>query len=599
MEENGTVVKAVDPRAIEAATGLSQDSGMAFMGGLVDILVHMNRTISPWWSKQRDMELRAFWKDGESGSIVMGLAQNKLATIPITIVPNDMSIVAHNRQALTMNDRLMNNSEFGLGLHGVMLKFVEDYLGQDNGAFMEILGDGPADGPIVGPVWGLRHLDSYHCLRTGDPIYPVMYTGEDGVLYKIHNARVIFVSQMPSSRRDMFNVGFCSVSRSLRILQNMHNVLNYQDEKMGARAASQILVGSGITGREIIKTIAASQHMMDNLGLENLSRTIAIGSPTGDIKLDRIELNDLKTFDEETTKTFAAYALASAWGLEFQDLIPISGTKSSETISLQRARVRLPQAFMESFLQQANSKLVPPHLQVKMDFVDDQADKERSTIQDIDSRNFERQMSAGVTTPEVVQQIQFEKGYINRSQLRSMQLSRGKLENGAPVQSLFFNPNYTDMLILPSWLLVTPATTPEVALEAISVNKMYIYAIVGETKSQPVHNKAEEALAALEWLESEYRKAIMDVNLQITPDQSQEDEPESESEQEADLQDEGSSSPTDGQQTNQERGEVGKATNFFQQNSQQFQVNELMKQSGPWNRFVTTLKELFKVSPQT
>ena len=559
----------------------------------------MNQTVSPWWSQQRDMELRAFWKDGSSGSIVMGLAQNKLATIPIKIVPHDMSITAHNRQALTLSNRLMSNSEFGLGLHGVMLKFAEDYLGQDNGAFMEILGDGPPDGPIVGPVWGLRHLDSRFCLRTADPIYPVVYTGDDGVLYKIHNARIIFISQMPSTRRDMHNVGFCSVSRSLRILENMHNFLNYQDEKIGARAASQILVGSGITGREIIKTIAAAQHMMDSLGLENLSRTIAIGSPTGDIGLERIELNNMEGFDEATTKTFAFYALASAWGLEFQDLIPVTGTKSSEMISLQRARVRLPQAFMQSFLQQANMKLVPSHLQVEMDFVDDQADKERATIEDIYSRNFERQMSAGVTTPEVVQQIQFERGYINRSQLRSMQLSRGKLENGAPVQSLFFNPNYTDMLILPQWLLVTPATTPEVALEAISVNKMFIYSIIGETKSQPVHNKADEALAALTWLEGEYQNKI-EVNLQLSPDQSQLDggesgeTPPSNGDQPVEEEfEESPSPPTDGRQTNQERGEVGKATNFFQSNSQRFLTNELMKQSGPWHRFTTTLKELF------
>jgi hypothetical protein len=79
---------------------------------------------------------------------------------------------------------------------------------------------------------------------------------------------------------------------------------------------------------------------------------------------------------------------------------------------------------MESFLQQANVKLVPNYLEVEMDFVDDTADQQRATIQDIDSRNFERQMSAGVTTPEVVQQIQYERGYIKRHQLRAMQLSR-------------------------------------------------------------------------------------------------------------------------------------------------------------------------------
>jgi hypothetical protein len=49
--------------------------------GLVDIYIHTLNEISPWWSRQRDSELRAFWKDGQSASIVMGLAQNKLATV--------------------------------------------------------------------------------------------------------------------------------------------------------------------------------------------------------------------------------------------------------------------------------------------------------------------------------------------------------------------------------------------------------------------------------------------------------------------------------------------------------------------------------------
>ena len=590
--------KTLDPQTLDLATGFKGGDNTSFMSGLVDIFIHMVKDISPWWSRQRDAELRAFWKDGQSASIVMGLAQNKLATIPIEIVPNDMSIVVHSRHATAMNERLMMNSEFGLGLHGVMLKFTEDYLGQDNGAFMEVLGEGDPTGPIIGPVYGVRHLDSAHCLRTGDPIYPVLYTGEDGKQYKIHNARVIFISQMPSSRREMYNVGFCSISRSLKIIQNMHNVLNYQDEKMGARAASQILVGSGITGREIIKAFAASEHMMDALGIQNLAKTIAIGSPTGDISLDRIELNDLKTFDEETTKTFAAYALAAAWGLEFQDLIPVGGTKSSESISLQRARVRLPQAFMESFLQQANVKLVPPYLEVRMDFVDDTADQQRAVIQDIDSRNVERQMSSGVTTPEVVQQIQYEKGYIKRHQLRAMQLSRGKLEDGSPVQSLFFNARYADMLLIPPELLIVPANDPQVALEAISVNEVFIYSVIGSTSSSPALEKAQEALAALEWLKSEYKSAFM-VVLQ-TADQNQPDDDEMSGDESDEGQDNPNeneaSSPVDGRQTNQERGEVGKATDFFQRNNQRFLTNELMKQDGPWNRFSNTLKELFNPS---
>ena len=262
--------------------------------------------------------------------------------------------------------------------------------------------------------------------------------------------------------------------------------------------------------------------------------------------------------------------------------------KNSEAISLQRARVKLPQAFMESFLQQANVKLVPQYLEVEMDFTDDAADQQRAVIQDIDSRNFERQMSAGVTTPEVVQQIQFERGYIKRHQLRDMQLSRGVLEDGSPVQSLFFDKNYSDLLLLPIELLIIQENDPAVALEAININEVHIYSVVGSTSSGPVREKSQEALAALDWLKSEYKRAMM---LSIQSQEPEDDDTEEDEEDEEDV-----SSPTDGRQTNQERGEVGKATDFFQQNSQMFQGNWLMKQDGPWNRFVDTLKELLSRS---
>lgn len=542
------VEKDVDQSVVDLATGFLQDAQISGVSDMIGMFVRHVKTIAPWWSRNRDNQLRSFWKDGESASIVMGKAQNKLASIPIKIIPKDMTITAHVRQAEILNDRLMTNSELGLGLHQTMLKFAEDYLGQDNGAFLEILGDGDPSGPISGPIVGLRHLDSEKCTRVSDPVYPVIYSGEDGLNYKMHNARIIFISQMPSAKREMRNVGFCSISRSLRIVQNMHNVLNYQDEKMGARAASQILVGSGITGKEIIKTIAASSHMMDNLGLENMARTVALGSATGDIDLKRIELNNFDPFDEKTTKTFAAYSLASAWGLEFQELIPIIGTKSSETISLQRARVGLPQAFMKSFLQQANMKLVPKHLTVHMDFVDDQADQQHAVIEDITSRSFERQMAAGVTTPEVVQQILYERGYISKSQLRSMQLSRGKLGNGTPVQSVFFSKTYKSFIIIPPKLLFIERNDSVNALSAINANKIYIYNIIGTTGSSITHNLAEDVLFALDWLEGEYK------NFSIIPNQMID---ESEDEDVDEDEDEDIDHPMDGRLTNQDAGMSG------------------------------------------
>lgn len=562
--------------SINVATGFSPDNAtVGRMEDLIGQMVYIAKEIPPWWSRARDIALRSFWKDGQQGSAMMYLAQNKLAGIPFRIEARDKSVAAHVRQAAQIERRIIDNSQFGGGLINAFLSFTEDYLGQDNGAFMEILGDGPANGPISGPVMGMRHLDSGRCTRTGNPIYPVVYLGDDSKYYKMHMGRVLFFSQMPSPLQSMYGVGVSSVSRSLRILENLHATINYKDEKLGARDASQILVGSGITGKEIIKTIAASYAMMDSLGLKNLSKTVALGSTGGDLKLERIALNDFTPFDEEKTYTWAAYALAIAWGLEFQELMPVLGNKASETISLQRARGKLPQAYRMAFENQADTKLVPQHLKVVLDYQDDMADQQRATIEDITSRNFERQMSSGVTTPDVVQEIMHDRGYISKEQLREMKLSRGVLLDQTPVQALFFDSHYDDVLLIPRELLMSSAIEDtQMAIKIIEANEIALYSFIGSTGSSPTKLHGREALAALHWLKEKYEKKenknrAIEIqspnnNQQQEDNQSQEDNQQPEDNQSTEEQN--TSGPNDGRLRNQDVSTapgVGKSTNFF------------------------------------
>lgn len=507
------------------ATGFDPDNDASlFMSDMVDFFIKNIETVPPWWSRQRDATLRGVWKDGNYGSAMTYLAQTKIASIPMKVVAKDQSITAHVKQAESLTKAFEYNSGFGAGWYDELLKYCEDYLCQDNGSFMEVLGAGPSTGAVLGIPAGVKHLDSARCTRTGNPEFPVKYLGDDGIEYKMHYARVFFQSQMPSPKASMNNVGFSSISRSLRILQNLLHIVDHKDEKMGARAASQILVGSGITGKEIIKAIAAAESMMSSLGLEHYARTIALGSTDGSIDLEKVDLNNFDPFNEETSNTFAAYALALAWGLEFQEVIPLASSKVSEIVSLQRSRAKLPHLYTTTFEQQANLKLVPQHLEMHLDFQDDQEDQQRAVIEDITSRNFQRQMDSGVTTPEVVQEIFYERGYLSKEMLRSMKLSRGVLQDGSPVQSLFFHPNYTEFLRIPREYLVTRVSDVEIALTEIEANQVYIYGILGGTRSSDQIHKALESLAALEWLKYEYTPQMFE--------EGEEEEEEEEDEEE-------------------------------------------------------------------
>ena len=512
------------------------------------------KDISPWWSRQRDSELRTFWKDGAQGGSLMYRAQSKLAAIPLRVIARDTSIASHVRQAEMLEARLKGNSGFGSGLHDVMLRACEDYLGQDNGMFIEILGEGDPIGPISGAVYGLKHLDASRCTRTGHPVYPVIYTGDDGRQYKIHAARVLFFSQMPSARASMFGVGYGSVSRSLRIVQNLHHIIDYKDEKMGARASSQILVGTGITGKEIIKAMAASEAMMDNLGLKNMIRTTAIGSPGGEVDLKRVELNNLDPFDEETTYTFAAYALALAWGLEFNEVMPIQASKGSDIASLQKSRAMLPQTYRESFQQQADLKLVPAHLKVVLDYYDDMHDQQRAVIEDITSRSLSRQIDSGYTTKVVVQEKLHEQGYVNDSQLRAMKLDAGMLADNSPIQSVFFDKKYDEFFLIPREMLMTLSWgESEDALALLEANKIHIYQLIGQRRSSVFRNLALDALAAVEEVEKKYMALAFKSTEENDEEQAEEIAAESKPEEE--LDEEEGSNESDGRLTNRETGQ--------------------------------------------
>jgi len=498
-------------KLIEVATGTPDDAMRQelFWDNLFSAYSQYVEEVSPWWSPQRDAELRLFWKDGLYGSALMTLAQSKLASMPMKVEAIDKSIASHVRQASELTKLLHINSGFGNGWYQTMLLFTEDYLGQDNGGFLEILGDGEPDGPIEGPVLGVRHLDSSRCQRTGNPVYPVIYHGQDGKKYKMHFGRIFTMAQMPSANAKMRGVGMCSVSRSLRLIENLANTVNYKDEKMGARPIRQLLVGSGITGKEIIKALAASELMMDNLNMRDSARTVAIGSTAGEISVDKVELSGMEGFNESATFTFASYALALAWGLEFNEVIPQSAGKQSDIISLQRSRGMLPQQFITAFEEQASIKLVPAHLRLTLDFKDDQADKEHALIEDITSRSYQRQIEAGVTNPDIVQQSMHERGHISDEQLASMRLVRHMLPSGVPVATAFTDPDYAELIsVSPNLLMVYDSDVAQAERE-IYANTLLVYEWMGTSPSARDSMRGRVVLSALDWLSEQYNKAKM------------------------------------------------------------------------------------------
>lgn len=516
--------------AMTQATGVSPGSleGGGLGSQVFSWLVRAGDIIPPWWSRSRDYKLLEFYNNCNHLAIAVYNSTAKMVGIPFDIVPKDTSNFAHLEQAEELTQILKVASGFGRGWDYEYSRFVLDLLTQDNGAFMEIVGDGPADGPILGLPTGLVHRDSRRCTRTGNPVYPVIFQDVDGRLYKIHWTRIIMMSQMPSAQEEMYGVGLCAVSRSCMVAQNLLDISVYKMERLGSRPHNQIIVGKGITGQEIMTSLRRAEETMSNQGMRRYSHTIAIGSKNTEIGLDKIDLAHLDPFDEETSINLGMYAIAAAFGMDSDELWPgggRSGSQGEANLKRMRSRGRLPAQLTSDLAQQFNFKVLPPHLTVEFDFRDDEEDQQKALIRDIRGRNRERDLGTGSVSTRTARLNMLEDRDISPNQYEDMELDDGRLPDGKPIALLFHtqDPIYERHLkFSQDPLLFHPENPADVLPHAqamireIETNRSALLDEWAMTTSKAKESRLNRAYHALDWLEDQYR-ALTGTSLPAVP----------------------------------------------------------------------------------
>lgn len=491
------------PRGVESAVDAARaqrfdDSSTALPGVplLMQRLIRTGAEIPPYWSRARDLFLEKLAVEDDYLPGVLSLATTKLASIPIRIEPRDPTIATHMRQADAMTDILLSASQYGDGYPEFAQLFVGSYLAQDNGAFAEIISEGPKDKPPSGPFLGLRHIPSLDVTRTGHPKWPIIVHDPHEGRQKYHWTRIIKMASMPSRRRELNGVGVCALSRSIAVARDLTYSLRHKAEKKGARARNEMLIGKNITAAEMLQAIALSDLMIDDLGLEYYAQVIAIGGQDVDVK--RISVNDMGDYDFATELETGMYALAMIWNLEPVELFPLQGTKSSDTIALQRSRSKLPAIFINQFIAQS-LKIVPPHLKVVLDYVDDELDMRAANIEDIQSRSTTRNIENGTLTYRVARQLMRDRGAVSWPQYVNMELEAGRTAEGVPVMSRLYDPNYADLVTVPDDILDPTARDYREAVSLIVQNEAFLHqhiATAGRSATQ--RTRALEVLRALE-----------------------------------------------------------------------------------------------------
>jgi len=521
-------VERIVSEATVLATGETRADGGGFGADFVGWMVKTGDLVPPWWSRSRDNRLTQVWKESNHLSLAVYNTQAKIVGIPPRIVPRDPSVTKHIEDAQTLEQRLFLSAEFGRGWDVMYSKFVECLITQDNGAFLEIIGDGDPAGPIIGAPISFRHLDSARCTRTADPIYPVIFMDDAGHRFKLHWTRVIYSSQMPSAIKTMNGVGFCAVSRSVEIAQTLNDIVRYKQERLGSRPHNQIIVGKGITGQQIMLALRQVEEDLSNRGFARYGKTVAIGSENPAIDLKKIDLNHMEPFDEEISMNLGMFAISAAFGMDAEEIWPVSGQSSGKAeanIRRMRSRGRLPAQITNEIAAQINFKVIPRHLMMEFDFRDDEEDMQRANIKDIRGRNRERDLGTGAVNIRAARLKMITDGDLTRETFSSMELGDGRLPNGKSIGVLFFSNDPVHSRLLK--FLDNPLAIVDNIFDMDEENKMsYVNdvkldtvlsqiqrqrQIVAEewqnTSSSSKESRIEECFNALEWLEDQYNFA--------------------------------------------------------------------------------------------
>lgn len=286
-------------------------------------------TISPWGSNValRDRQLRDFWP---TETYLAGA----VASVSFRNSTLDWEIQGPDAVSQAVTDMLLSAiAGDSFGWVQFIEKFSQDLFTQDNGGFIELIRDPGQDANSRfrnenAPVIGIAHLDAGQCMRTGDPVTPVIYTDRLGKLHQLHWYQVIPFSDYPSSIERMHGVGYSAVTRALRVAQIMRSIMIYKDEKISGRHFKQMHFVSGISRQEIRDEMTRAQEEADNRGqvrfiLPSILASLDPEKPVSTASIDLASLPD--NFDLDQEMKWYISALAISFGVDYQEFAPLPG----------------------------------------------------------------------------------------------------------------------------------------------------------------------------------------------------------------------------------------------------------------------------------
>ena len=363
--------------------------------------------IAPWWSEERDRNLRDFWMR-QGNDILQGAVTSMVKKF------RAMNWQLEGPESAVEDMQgVLSQAEFGQGWGTFLGKTITDYLTQDKGCFWELIGEGDPAGPMEGLPVGVANLDSGQCQLTGDPVYPVLYRNtkemycpkckkkyvggigqcpDDStrlvpMVHKLHATRVVHLVDMPSPNEAMKNVGFCEVSRVIASSFVLLKLAQYKNEKLSDLPQAGLLLLNNILPAQWENITKSHQKDRRKLGQEIWSNIMVLMGldPERPITADFLNFAQLPdAFNEKEATDLYINIVALAFGVDVREFWPMSagglGTATETLVMHQKAKGKGVGDLISTLERAINWHLLPKAVDFSFDFTDDDEDQARATL---------------------------------------------------------------------------------------------------------------------------------------------------------------------------------------------------------------------------
>lgn len=320
--------------------------------------------LAAWGTRQRQRQLRAYDWD-EHNTLWQGarsMLEKKFAGTP--------SELKGGRNLTAYFDDVLRYAEFGKGQRHLKKLVARDYLRFDGGAYVEVIAPGDPRKPPSGRVTGLAHLDSYACLPTGDPEFPVVYYDRKGKLHVLHHTRVLHFVDSPDGDQNNPGYGQCALSRAIAIVMRQIYMGRYVVTKLDDKPPPGLLLVGGMSRETWNKAWAGYRQDQSSDERPDWGRVLPLFGADAALtpKVESVAFATVPDkFDFKVYVELDVHELALALGVDIQDLWELTGGNigSAGQSEIQHAKSRgNTLGDMLSMWEQAmNNYVLPPPLE--------------------------------------------------------------------------------------------------------------------------------------------------------------------------------------------------------------------------------------------